>query len=146
MTGSCEAPTSDPYGIYGFSNESDTRDTDLQQANLEQSDTTQRAQNLADHFQMSFDNALQVTELADKMNQLTASGQMTDEDRAAISDAALNLAGVTGAEVNAAVSDILTSKDETKMNALMDQAAAHLGMASSAGLRDEILPALGMHL
>ena len=106
-----------------------------------------RALAVSQQFQMSLESARQLTQLSDRMNALTANGQqMTDEDRAALSDAALSVAGITGDDANAAAAAMVKSGDKTVANSLVEKAASNLGMASSAALRDQILPSLGINL
>jgi hypothetical protein len=120
-----------------------TRDTDLQQADLQQADVATRAQSVAAQFQMNYTAAVQLTQLADKVQAMTQTGTMTSEDREAITESALGVAGIGTDDVNTAIAATING-DTTAINALMDKAATNLGMPSSAGLRDQILPALGI--
>lgn len=122
-----------------------TRDTDLQQADLQQADVATRAQSVATQFNMNYTAAVQLTQLSDKVQAMTKAGSMTSEDREAITESALSVAGIGTEDVNNAIAATLKG-DTTAMNALMDKAATNLGMPSSAGLRDQILPALGINL
>jgi predicted phage tail protein len=121
-----------------------TSDIDNQQAAIAQQNQAARAQSLANEFQMSFESAQQLTELSDQVKTLTARGQMTDEDRAAVMDKTLAIAKLTAAEVNSATAAAIKSGDTSAMDALMVKAAQNLGMPSSQGLRDKLLPALGL--
>ena len=125
---------------------SDTHDTDLQRAEAQQQSLADRAQNISDQFQMTYEKAFELTQLADKVQTMTVQGQMTLADRNAVVNSAMGMAGITAAEVNAAVSSVAQDGNQNAINALMDKAAANLGMSSSAGLRDQILPALGIQL
>ena len=104
-----------------------------------------RAQDLASQFSMSFESALQLSQLADRMNAMSSAGALTDDDRTAIADAALSVAGITNEQVTTAYSNFIKG-DQTAVNGLLTQAAVNLGMPSSAGLRDQILPSLGINL
>ena len=130
----------------GSSVGSDSHDTDLQRAEAQQQILTDRAQNIADQFQMGYDKALELTKLADKVQSMTVQGQMTLADRNAVVNSAMGMAGVNTAEVNAAMQSVAQDGNQKALNALMDKAAANLGMSSSAGLRDQILPSLGIQL
>ena len=105
-----------------------------------------RAQAFASQFQMDVGAARQLTQLADRMQSLTAQGQMTDEDRDALSQAALGVAGISGDDVAKAYARMLNSNDQSAVDDLMTKAATNLGMPSTAGLRDQILPSLGIKL
>jgi hypothetical protein len=123
-----------------------TRDTDLQQANLEQTDVTTRAQSVSQQFQMNYSAAVQLTELADKVQTMTKSGSMTSEDRQAITESALGVAGISSDDMNSAIASMIKDGNSDAVNTLMDKAATNLGMPSSAALRDQILPALGINV
>jgi hypothetical protein len=122
-----------------------TRDTDLQQADLQQADVAARAQSVSTQFQMNYTAAVQLTQLSDKVQAMTKAGSMTSEDREAITESALGVAGIGTDDVNTAIAATLKG-DTTAIDALMDKAATNLGMPSSAGLREQILPALGINL
>jgi len=94
---------------------------------------------------MSFDSARQLAQLADQMSTLTASGADSEEAREAIAHAALGVAGISSDDVNQAVATAIKNGDQTAISALMDKAATNLGMQSSAGLRDQLLPTLGIN-
>ena len=125
---------------------SGTHDTDLQRAEVQQQSLTDRAQDISTQFQMDFTKALELTKLADKVQSMTVQGQMTSEDRSAVVDSAMGMAGITEAEVNSAVSSVAIDGNQKAINALLEKAAANLGMQSSAGLRDQLLPSLGIQL
>ena len=80
------------------------------------------------------------------MSSLTSSGQITEEDREAITHAALNVAGLSTDDVNAAIARMIKDGDKSAIDDLVNKAATNLGMPSSAGLRDQLLPALGINL
>ena len=128
----------------GSSVGTDTHDTDLQRADIQKQSLIDRAQSISDQFKMDFDKALELTKLADKVQTMTVQGQMTLADRTAVVSAAMGVAGVTESEVNAAVTSVVQDGNQKAITALMEKAAANLGMPSSAGLRDQILPALGI--
>jgi hypothetical protein len=122
----------------------DTRDTDLEQANLQSASLAARAQTLSNQFQMSVQAATQLAVLGDKVQLMTAHGQeMSDEDRAAITQSALNIAGITSDDVNQAFQHSVAG-DNTATDALVEKAAKNLGMPSSANLRGQLLGALGV--
>ena len=70
---------------------------------------------------------------------------LTDDDRTAIADAALSVAGISNDDVTSAYANFVKG-DKTAVDGLLTQAAVNLGMPSSAGLRDQILPSLGINL
>ena len=133
----------------GFANSvsGDTKDVDLQRADLQSDSLDQRSQSFASSYSMSIDSARQLVQIADRMQQLTNQGQMTDDDRDAITHAALGVAGISTEEMNATIQKVIENNgDQSALDDLMNKAATHLGMSSSAGLRDQLLPALGINL
>jgi hypothetical protein len=118
------------------------KDTDLQRAKAQQRNEQAMAANVANRFDMSYSAATQVVQLANQVKAMSVQGQLTTHDQAAITESALSFAGVTTEEVNEAVK-AKSSGDKSKAEALMDRAAAKMGMPS-AMLRDQILPAAGM--
>jgi len=124
----------------------DTHDTDLQRAEAQEQNLADRAQGISSQYQMDYDKALELTKLADKVQAMTVQGQMTEDDRDAVVASAMGAAGVTEEEVNAAVASVAQNGNQKAINALMEKAAKNLGMPSSAGLRDQILPSLGIQL
>ena len=58
---------------------------------------------------------------------------------------ALIVAGISGDEVNKAYTAYFNG-DKSAVDGLVTQAAVNLGMPSDAGLRDQILPSLGINL
>ena len=135
-----------PIGVVTDSTDSDTRDTDLQQANLQSATLASRAQAIANQFQMSVSAATQLAVLGDKVQAMTAQGQdLTDEDRDAITQSALNIAGLTSDEVNDAFQKSVAG-DNSAADALVEKAAQNLGMPSSDNLRGQLLQALGVQL
>ena len=122
----------------------DTKDVDLQRSDFQQQGLNDRAQAFASQFQMDFDKAIVLTQLADKVQALTLRNEMTAQQRETIVDGALSTAGIKSDEVNSAIAQIGQHADQTAMNNLMEKAAKNLGMPSSAGLRDQLLPALGI--
>lgn len=128
-----------------YSTVSQTKDVDLQNADVQKQDLTTKAQALASQYSMDFGAAMQLSQLADKFNRLSISGKMTDEDRAAIIDNSLGVAGISTADVNQAIKDGVNG-DKQAIDKLLEQGAKNLGMPSSAGLRDQILPQLGIKI
>ena len=113
---------------------------------MQQADLDNRASALAGQFQMNVEAARQLTQLADQMQALSAQGTMTDDDRDALAHAALGVVGVSPADVQAAMVKATQNSDKTALNGLIEKAAANIGMPSSAALRDQILPSLGINL
>jgi hypothetical protein len=121
----------------------DTTDVNLQRGMAENAELDSRAQVMATQFQMDFEGARQLTQLADKMQILEQSGEMSDDDRAALARSALAVAGVEEDEVNDAAAKAAQG-DISAVNTVMTKAATNLGMPSTAMLRDQILPSLGI--
>ena len=133
-------------GSVANSLESGTKDVDLQQAEIEQQQVEGRAQALASEFSMNIDAARQLTQISDKMAVLQAQANgMSDDDRAALAGAALNVAGISGDDVNQAYAAYVNG-DHAAVNNLVIRAANNLGMPSDAGLREQLLPSLGINL
>jgi hypothetical protein len=95
---------------------------------------------------MSLEGARQLTQLADTMQKLTAQGKFTGEDQLAVSSAALSVAGIKQEEFQSAMSDYLNHQNKNAFDSLINKGASNLGMSSSAGLRDQILPSLGLNV
>jgi len=129
----------------GYSTAGQTKDVDLQNADLQKQDLNEKAQKVASQFQMDFNAAMQLTQLADKFDKLSISGKMTDADRAAIIDSTLGVAGISTADVNKAIKSQMDGNKQA-LDELLEQGAKNLGMPNSAGLRDQILPQLGIKL
>jgi hypothetical protein len=70
---------------------------------------------------------------------------MTAQDQAAITDAALGVAGITNDELNTATTAAIQNKDMTGVNTLLAKGAANTGTTVTV-LRDQILPSLGLNL
>jgi hypothetical protein len=121
-----------------------SKDTDLQKATLQKMSVTSRAQLLVNSFQMSMGAAVQLTQLSDRVKSMAVQGAMSDSDKAAVSEAAFSVAGISTADVTGALSKY-NAGDETAANNLMQKAAINLGMPSSSALRDKLLPALGIN-
>ena len=94
---------------------------------------------------MNIEAARQLTQISNRMQALSAQGAMADEDRDAVTTAALGVAGITNDQVVAAYAK-LGQGDSTAVDTLLVQAATNLGMPSSDGLKDQILPSLGINL
>jgi hypothetical protein len=131
---------------YYYSADGKTKDVDLQNADLQKQDLNTRAQALASQFQMNYDAALQLTQLSDKFNKLSVANKLTDEDRAAIIDSTLGVAGISKADVDAAIQARVVDGNEHALDDLLEKGAKNIGMPNSAGIRDQILPSLGMKL
>jgi hypothetical protein len=128
-----------------YSQDQSTRDTDLQQADIQSADVATRAQFVAQSFQMSNESATQLVVLSDKVQLLTAQGAMTAEDRAAITESTLGVAGLTSADINQAISSVIQTGKTDQIDALMQKAAGNMGI-SSDNLKGKLLPALGLNL
>ena len=122
-----------------------SKDVDLQRADLQQQNLNDRAQVLTSQIQMSFGSAVQLVQLSDRVQQMSAQGQMTDEDRDAVTGSALEIAGISSDEMNNAIARQLNG-DTTATDALLEKAAVNLGMSSASALRDQLLPALGVDI
>ncbi len=135
----------DPY-LYASVN-SQTKDVDLQRAQLQQAQIEDGAQMLASQFGMNVEAARSLTLISDRMAQLDSQGNgITDEDRAALAGAALEVAGIQADETNAAIASMIKTGDRGAVDALVARAATNLGMPSPDALRDQILPSLGIVL
>ena len=134
-----------PIQAIGYSNDTGdaTKDVDLQAAEIQDASLRTRATDLQEHYQMSFQAAVQVTELSDKVRALQANGRaLTPEDENAVFGAAFAIAGVQPAEVANAVAKSLDG-DNSAEDALLTKAAANMHM-SQAVLRDQLLPLVGV--
>jgi hypothetical protein len=129
-----------------YSQNTDTRDTDLQQADLQQADVATRASAMASNLQMSVESATQLVTIADKMQKLSALGSMTPADRDALTEASLNVAGITTGDVNQAIAATVQSGKTDQIDALMVKAANNLGMPSTDNLRTKLLPVFGINI
>ena len=125
---------------------SDSKDVDLQRAKLQEIDLKNRAEIVAGQFQMSLEGALQLTQLADTMQLLSAQNKFTGEDQIAISQAALSVAGISQEEFRTAMADFFQRQNKRAFDPLIEKGAKNLGMPSSVSLRDQILPSLGLNL
>ena len=125
--------------------DTDTKDVDLQRAELQGQNLDTQAQSISGQFGMSFESARQLAQLADKMSTLSASGSVSEEDRETITHAALSIAGLSTEDVNTAIQSMIKDGNQNAMDDLMNKAATNLGMTSSAGLRDQLLPSLGIN-
>jgi hypothetical protein len=123
-----------------------TKDTDLQRAALQSQQIEDRAQGLASQFSMNIDAARQLTQISDKMAVLSSqTNGMTADDQASLMEAALGVVGITNEQVTGAVA-AYGKGDKSAINGLVGQAAVNLGMPSDAGLRETILPSIGINL
>lgn len=124
-----------------------TKDTDLQHANVQQAALESAAQHVAAQFQMSVVAARQLVTVADRMNQLVAQGQgqITAADRMSVVSSVLSVGGVSTDDVNTALANSLKG-DMTTANALVEKAATNLGMPDSQTLRNKLLPAYGINV
>ena len=113
---------------------------------MQRQDLETRAHSVANQFHMNLESARQLSQLADKIQQLTRTGKMTPEDREAITNSALGVAGLSTQDVNKAMAQALKDGNKNSIEDLMSKAAKNLGMHDSAGLKDQILPTLGIFL
>ncbi len=132
-------------GNSGHGVDENSKDVNLQRGEVAAQDFEARVNANRQQFSMSVESARSLTQLSDRMNMLSTQGQLTADDRDALAHSALAVAGVDTPEVSIAVAK-LANHDNSGVNALMDKAAANLGMSSSAGLRDQILPSFGIDL
>ena len=123
-----------------------TKDVELQKSDLDSANVEAQVQTIANQYQMKADAARQLVTLANQFQAATAQGSMTAEDREAIVNGAMAVAGISADEVNAAVTKKAQNNDDSGIADLMNKAATNLGMPSSAGLRDQLLPALGIQI
>jgi len=102
-----------------------------------------RASAIADKFGMDFGSAHQLAVLADRVQTLNAQGAVSSDDEQGVIQAAMGIAGLSQDEINSAITQSLQG-NESATNSLMEKAAQNLGMSSTAVLRDQLLPALGI--
>jgi hypothetical protein len=81
--------------------------------------------------------------LADRVQALNAQGAVSADDEQGVIQAAMGIAGLSQDEINSAITQSLQG-NESATNSLMEKAAQNLGMSSTATLRDQLLPALGI--
>jgi hypothetical protein len=126
------------------SQDTDTKDVDLQRAEIQDQNMNYRAQAIADKFSMDFGSAHQLAVLADRVQTLSARGAVSADDEHGVIQAAMGIAGISQDEINSAIVQSLQG-NESATNSLMEKAAQNLGMSSTATLRDQLLPALGIN-
>ena len=130
----------------GMSVDEDTKDINLQKSEVLTQDFEARVAASSQQFSMSVESARSLTQLSDRMNLLSTQGQLTADDRDALAHSALAVAGINdSAAVSNAVAK-MANHDNSAVNTLIDKAAINLGMPSSAGLRDQILPSFGIQI
>lgn len=132
----------DDSGCNSFSN-GGSKDTNLSKARAQQKVAQDRAQGLANRFNMSAQSAYQLTQLADQVKAMSVQGQLTEADQQAIAQSAFAIGGVSADEVKAAVQGVRNG-DKSQAEELMSRAAAKMGMSSGAEFRDRVLPAVGV--
>jgi phosphoglycerol transferase MdoB-like AlkP superfamily enzyme len=129
-----------------YSTQNQTRDTDLQQAQMQQAQFYQRAAAVSANFQMDFSKAVQLTTLSDKLDAIRNQGQaLSDDDRAAMMQNLSGIVGVTSDDVSNAVVAQLKGNVQPTQD-LIEAISKNLGMPSSTTLKDQILPQLGLGL
>ena len=109
-----------------------------------------RAHSIQQTLGSDFAPAFGLAQLQDAMERASASGEgMTDQDKVAYSNAVFRLAGLGQKDLEqagTALETAIASKDGAAYNAainpLIDQAAKNWGMASSASLREQLIPYL----
>lgn len=120
-----------------------TKDVDLMRAQVQKTSLLQRAAQLSSGLQMDFKSAMQLTQLADKIQILESTqNQLTAADHSAVMQNLLSIAGVSQDEVNQ-VSQTGMQGDMAQVSALMDKVSQNLGMSFTT-FRDQILPKLGV--
>jgi len=140
--GGCSGPIRGP--VNASSVDTDTKDVDLQRAEIQDQNMNNRAQAIADKFSMDFGSAHQLAVLADRVQTLNAQGAVSADDEQGVIQAAMGIAGLSQDEINSAIAQSLQG-NESATNSLMEKAAQNLGMSSTATLRDQLLPALGIN-
>ncbi len=131
--GGCDASGCNSFGKGG------TKNTGLQAHQLNQAQLSARATAVAAQFQMSYDSAYKITQLANQVQMMQTQGQLTAADQEAVVESAFAVAGVTSDQVNAAIAKS-TAGDNSGVEDVMSQAATNLGMPSGATFRDKVLP------
>ncbi len=106
---------------------------------LSQAQLSNKATAVAAQFQMSYDAAYKLTQLANQVTMMETTGSLTDADKEAVMESAFGVAGVTSDEVNSAMAKSAQG-DNTEVEAVMGKAAMNLGMPSGATFRDKVLP------
>jgi len=142
-------PTYDPNYPYNMGHSAgaqQSKDVELARSRQKNALLEDRSQQFAQAYQMNLESARQLVQLSDQMSALESQGKLTDDDRIALADSALAVAGISGEEVSQAMAKMMKDQDKAAVNALVEKAAVNLGMTSSAGLRDQILPALGLDI
>jgi hypothetical protein len=129
----------------GQSMDQGTADVNLQRGMAQNAQLDARASATAAQFQMSFESARQLTQLAARMNVLQQNGQLTDADREALARSALAVAGLEENEVTDAVAKAANG-DKAAIETVMEKGANNLGMKSTAVLKNQILPSLGVNV
>ncbi len=136
-------------GNQGYANSvgGQTHDVDLQQAQIANQQLEQAAQALASQYQMNTEKARQLAQLASRVSQLTQNGNsMTADDRESIANAALGVAHITAEEITDTLGKVARDGNQKAIDDLMVKAATNLGMPDATGLRDSLLPSLGISL
>jgi hypothetical protein len=141
IEGGCAGPIRGP--VFTSSQDTDTKDVDLQRAEIQDQNMNNRASAIADKFGMDFGSAHQLAVLADRVQTLNAQGSVSADDEQGVIQAAMGIAGLSQDEINSAITQSLQGDDHAT-NSLMEKAAQNLGMSSTAVLRDQLLPALGI--
>ena len=132
-------------GTIYYSVGAQTKDVDLQQAQVQDTALVQKAAQISATFQMDFNSAVQLTQLAGRIQTMqSAANELTPADRAAVTTSLLGIAGITQDEVTQAVQQG-SSGDMTGANALIGKISQNIGMPETM-LRDQILPKLGVNL
>lgn len=121
-----------------------TKDVDLQRAAVQQAALDNNAAAVATQYGMNFESARQLVQLSSRMSELANAGTLTDEDRSALAQSALAVGHITNEEAANATAIYMKTGDHRAIDGLMDRAAKAVGMPSSASLRDQILPSLGI--
>jgi hypothetical protein len=134
-------------GGWNYSEETQTAQSSDEQRTIEKKKLLeQRAVELVERYQMKLESARKLTKLADQISRLSKANKLTVADQQDIADRALAVAGIQPQEVNDALGDIMNQRNERALDDLVVKAAKNLGMPSTAGIKEEILPKLGIRI
>jgi predicted small lipoprotein YifL len=119
----------------------DASDYSVKLAEIKNAEIKSRQADIMARYPMDSAKAEQFAQLTSKMEQAMArgNGQMTPEETAAYADAAMSVACVSTAEVNAAITTY-TNGDRSSFNRLADKAAKCVNLKDPSKVK-EILPA-----
>lgn len=111
-------------------------------ADLQAQDLVNRAQAISARFQMNIEAATRITLLSDKIQQINANGNMTEEASQSLAYEAFSIAGLNPNDVSSAIAKSVAGDESAELE-LLTSAALGLGMPSDM-LKSQLLPALGI--